>query len=46
MASTWSLYLALMTRRLSFIVGVSSSDSDDHSAGRIVNLLNCSAVDR
>src|SRR6266702_1350357 len=35
-----------MTRRLSFMVGVSSSDSGDHSVGRMVKRLNCSTRER
>ena len=45
-ASICGPYLLSITLRRSFRVGVSSSDSGVHSAGRIVNRLNCSTRER
>src|ERR1700687_1594221 len=45
-ASICALHLLWITRRLSFIVGVSSSASGVHSPGRMVNRLNCSTRER
>ena len=41
-ASISSAYLAWMPRRLSFIVGVSSSESGSHSSSSSVNFFTCS----